>query len=119
VDDDLTAAQRIRWAKDHSQKTWQQLGAETGCTHAALVMWATGKSDVLNGKVSLVVAYARAAGVNLHWLLTGEGERLTPPQRAEHRLVQEARRIASERPAMAEGACRVLLAFESALHAGS
>jgi transcriptional regulator with XRE-family HTH domain len=111
--DPVTPAERFKWAKERSRKTWHQLGAEVGCTHATLVQWSSGKTDVLNAEVSFVVAYARATGVSLQWLLTGEGERLTQPTRREHQLVAEARHIVAERPALAEGAYRMLLALES------
>jgi len=110
--EDLTPAQLIAWAKEHSGKTWTQLGAEVGCTHAALIQWARGQTDVLAARVALVVAYARATGCNLHWLLTGDGPRLVPGNRTEHQLVSEARHIVAERPALAEGAYQMLLAFE-------
>lgn len=111
-EDDLTPASRVSWAKRHSGQTWEQLAGQCGCSHSALVLWAKGQTDVLNAKARLVVAFARATRVSLHWLLTGEGERLVPPQAREHQLIIEARHIAAERPALAEGAYRMLLALE-------
>lgn len=110
----LTAAQRVTWAKEHSGRTWEQLGAAVGCSHAALVLWGSGQTNLDNAKVHLVMAYARATGVNLQWLLTGDGPAVTTYRKTEHPLVEQARHLVEERPALAETGYALLQALVKA-----
>lgn len=72
-----TAGERIAFARDRSGKTLEQLGAEIGCSHAALSNWETGKTDASQIKVGLLQAFADRTGFELRWLLTGEGPQVS------------------------------------------
>ena len=108
----LTPGQRVRWAIDHSQRTMQDIGAEIGCTHSALSQWANDHTNVENVKAALLTAFARATGVNVEWLLTGDGPAIVEYRRTESALVKFSRHIAQERPALEDTALRILQALD-------
>jgi transcriptional regulator with XRE-family HTH domain len=108
-----TAADRVLWAKSQSGRTWQDLAEAVGCSHSALILWSNGTTALDNVKVHLIVAFARETGVNLHWLLTGDGPAVSSYKLTEHELVLEARHIVAEHPTMADTALRVLRAMEN------
>lgn len=110
----ITEAQRVTWAKEHSGRTWEQLGASIGCSHAALSLWGSGRTSLANAKVHLVMSYARATGVNLQWLLTGDGPAITAYSKSEHPLVEQARMLVQERPALADTGYQLLQALTRA-----
>lgn len=68
-----TPAERVAWAIDQSGRKLQDLASAVGCTHATLSQWSTGATDLSNAKVRLVLALASELGVNVEWLLTGDG----------------------------------------------
>lgn len=104
----MTEAQRVTWAKEHSGRTWQQLGEAVGCSHSALVLWGKGQTALTNAKVHLVLAFAKATGVNVQWLLTGDGPAITAYPRHEHPVVEQARALVEERPALADTGYQLL-----------
>lgn len=104
----LTEAQRVQWAKDHCGRTWEQLGAAIGCSHSALSLWGTGKTALGNAKVHLVLAFARETGVNLEWLLTGDGSAISSYAVNEHPIVGQARHLVEERPGLADAGYELL-----------
>ena len=110
----LTEAQRVTWAKEHCGRTWEQLGAAIGCSHAALSLWGSGRTALANAKVHLVLAYARETGDNLQWLLTGDGPAVTAYRSPEHPLVEQARYLVEERPALAATGYALLQALDKA-----
>lgn len=110
--DSLAPHERIAWAVEHSQRTLVSLAEEIGCSHAALSQWATGRTRLENVKVGLISAFAAATGVRLEWLLSGEEPAILTYGRREHPLVEAARLIASESPAKAEVAERLLRALD-------
>lgn len=81
----LTPAQRIAWAIEQSQKTLVHLADEVGCSHAALSQWSTAKTEADNIKAGLLQRFADATGVELRWLLTGDG-----PARARYVMESSA-----------------------------
>jgi transcriptional regulator with XRE-family HTH domain len=111
-DDDSDGA-RVRWAKEQSGRTWQQLGTAVGCSHAALVQWSRGQTALGNAKVRLVVAFARETGVNVSWLLTGDGPAISSYQRLDP-VVQAAELLLQERPALASTGAAMLEALRGA-----
>ena len=104
-------AARVTWAKHHSGRTWEQLADGVGCSHAGLPLWGSGKTSLSNAKLHLVLAFCRETGVNLPWLVSGEGTAIDryaiPP------VVQEAHRLAVESPALADTGYRLLRALRS------
>ena len=109
-----TSAERVKWAIETSGKKLTQIAEAIGCTHATLSLWQNNKTDMSQAKVGLLIAFCREVNVNLQWLMTGDEpvrDRYAP---AEHPLVNEARHIVQEAPALADQAYRVLLALGSA-----
>jgi transcriptional regulator with XRE-family HTH domain len=76
--DDLdTPAKRIAYAIEKSEKTLEQLAEEIGCSHAALSQWQTGATNVANIKAGLLLAFSEKTGIDVRWLLTGDGPRVS------------------------------------------
>lgn len=111
-----TPSDRIRWAIDQTDFGLESIAAKIGCSHAALSFWQTGKTNLHNVKVGLLMEFCKVTGTNLQWLLTGDGPRLTHYPRAdafEAPLISAARRIVQDMsPAMAETAYRLLAALD-------
>lgn len=110
--DPLTPAQRISWAIENSGKTLVQLAEEVGCSHAALSQWSAGKTVAEHIKAGLLQRFADAVGVELRWLLTGEGHARSRYVAHHPALIQMAREIDSmdePLPAQAERLLRALL----------
>lgn len=107
-------AQRVAWAIQHSGKTLEALGEEIGCSHVALSHWQRGTTSIYRAKAGLLVEFCRATGVNLDWVLTGNGPTLSrQPHVAEPPLVAQARHIAEDcSPEVAATAYRLLAALE-------
>jgi hypothetical protein len=105
-----SAAGRVRWAKGYSGRTWQQLGTAVGCSHAALVQWSQGQTDLDNAKVGLVVAYARETGVSLLWLLTGSGVAVEDYPKVPA-IIEAAALLVQERPALVDTGYQLLEAL--------
>ena len=110
----LSEAQRVTWAKEHSGRTWEQLASVIGCSHAALSLWGSGRTTLGNAKVRLVLDFARATGVNVQWLLTGDGPAISTYGKNEPPIVEQARLIAQERPALAETGYQILRSLADA-----
>jgi len=91
----VTPAQRIGWAIENSGKTLEAIGAEIGCSHAALSMWRSGKTEATSIKAGLLQAFADATGVESRWLLTAEG-----PAVSRYVLPTEMQRIGAALRAM-------------------
>lgn len=72
--DFTSAAERVAWAIERSERTKTDIGQAIGCSHATLSQWATGATDLANVKVHLIVAFADELGISLDWLLTGNGQ---------------------------------------------
>lgn len=111
----LTPADRVRWAVDQSGHGLEYIADQIGCSHAALSFWQTGKTNIHNVKVGLLVEFCRVTGANLQWLLTGDGPRLTqyarPPEEAP--LMAAARHIVQDLPpSVAATAYKLLTALE-------
>lgn len=68
-----TAAERIALAIGRSGKTLEEIAEKIGCTHTALSYWRSGKTDPDGIKVGLLQRFADETGVELRWLVKGEG----------------------------------------------
>src|SRR5574337_568541 len=90
-----TAAERIAWAIERSGKTLRDLAAKVGCSHAALSQWQTGRVDVSKLKAGYLQAFADETGVDVRWILTGEG-----PVISRYLLRPEIERVAAALQAM-------------------
>lgn len=112
--DPSTPADRIRWAVRQSGRTLEDIAEAMECSHSALSLWQTGRTNVHNIKAGLLVAFSRETGVSIDWLLTGDGPRLTGygRQRDEAPLVATARHIVTEMPEQMDVAQRLLAALE-------
>jgi transcriptional regulator with XRE-family HTH domain len=112
----LSPADRIRWAIDQSGLGLERIADEIGCTHSALSQWQTGKTNVANVKVGLLMAFCQVTGANITWLLTGDGPRLLTYSKGttEAPLMAMARHIVQDlSPEVAATAYRVLTALDS------
>lgn len=114
--DPSTPADRIRWAIRQSGRTLEDIAEAMECSHSALSLWQTGRTNVQNIKAGLLVAFSRETGSSIDWLLTGDGPRLTgytrPPEEAP--LVTMARHIVVDLPDQTDMAQRLLQALEPA-----
>jgi len=113
----ISPAERIRWSIEQSEQRLETIAAEIGCTHSALSQWQTGKTNIANVKVGLLLDFCKFTGANISWLLTGDGPRLSTYGRpmSEAPLVAMARHIVQDRsPDTADTAYRVLPALDSA-----
>jgi transcriptional regulator with XRE-family HTH domain len=107
--DYTTPAERVGWAIQHSQRALEDLAAEMGCTHSSLSQWQRGHTNIANVKVHLLVAFSRATGVSLDWLLTGNGQRTVGnPTREPSPLMRRAAAIEAADAGLAETAGRLL-----------
>lgn len=107
-------AGRIRWAVRNSGKTLQSIADTIGCSHATLSQWQTGVTTIEHVKVGLLVRFAAETGVNLQWLLSGDGQAITTYSPTEnHDLLTQARYIVQEVPNMADAAASVLAAISN------
>jgi transcriptional regulator with XRE-family HTH domain len=104
--------ERIKWAIEQTGQNLTTIGEAIGCSHATLSQWQTGKTDMTNAKLGLVVAFCDYVGINLQWLLTGDGPVREKYASLDHPLVVEALHIAADLPHLADQACRVLVAME-------
>lgn len=68
-----TPAERVAWAIERSGKTLTALAQEIGCSHAALSQWQNGHTPLETVKSGLLHAFAERTGVDVRWLLTGQG----------------------------------------------
>lgn len=93
--DSTTPSGRVAIAIELSGKTLEQLAAEIGCTHATLSQWQTGHTKPLNAKAGVLQLLADRTGVELRWLLTGTGPRVS-----RYVLRDEMQRIATAMQAM-------------------
>lgn len=108
-------SERVRWAIDQSGRKLEDIAAAIDCTHSALSQWQTGKTNLYNVKVGLLLAFCRETGANIQWLLTGDGPRLVSFARSpeEPPLVTQARHIVQDlTPDVAATAYRLLAALE-------
>lgn len=80
-------AERISRAVSDSGKSLERLAEETGCTHSAISQWQRGKVQRI--KADLLVKFADATGVEMRWLVTGQG-----PQRSRYLLSSNMDRVA-------------------------
>ena len=116
MDRDVSSpADRFRWAIKQSGRTLEEIADAVGCTHAALSLWQTGKTNVHNIKVGLLLAFSRETGASIDWLLTGDGPRLATyaRPRSEAPLIVMARHIVNDLPEQtAATAQRLLEALE-------
>lgn len=111
----VTASDRIRWAIEQSGHGLAYIAEQIGCSHAALSFWQTGKTNIANVKVGLLMEFSRVTGASLQWLLSGDGPRLVHYARvgAEAPLVASARHIVQDLdPSVAAMAYRLLSALE-------
>ena len=67
---------RIQSAMDYAQINGKELSAITGLTTAAISQYKTGKILTLNAMAAQKIA--DALGVNVEWLVTGEGNMIKP-----------------------------------------
>jgi transcriptional regulator with XRE-family HTH domain len=112
--DTIEPGQRVQWAIAHSGRTAVSIAKEIGVSHATLSQGKHGSTALHRAKVSFVLAFCRATGVHVEWLLTGNGPRLSAPEALdEPALVLQARHIVQDlSPDVAAMAARVLLALE-------
>lgn len=105
-----TIAQRVAWAIEASGRTKTDIGQAIGCTHATLSQWSTGRTDITNARVGLLIGFCAQTHVRMDWLLTGEGAARDsyPPTSP---LVLMARDIAARDGELAQTAERVLRAL--------
>src|SRR5690606_33779564 len=71
---DMTLAERIREAIQHSGKTQAQIATETGKSPGAVTQWLDGATKSL--RADTAAALERATGYNATWLVTGKGPKL-------------------------------------------
>lgn len=110
--DYTSAAERVAWALDHCGRSASEVAHDMGCTHSTLSQWRHGKTNLHKCKAELLLAFARATGVSVDWLLTGDGPRLNlRAQQPVSPLLTQAQRIAVERPDLEALATRVLEAL--------
>lgn len=107
----LTPAQRIAWAIEDSGKTMTALAEEVGCSHATLSQWANARTEAENIKAALLQRFADATGVEVRWLLTGEGVVRNSYTTNYSSLVLLAREVAEQDGLLAAQAERVLRAM--------
>lgn len=86
----------------------EALADKIGCSHATLSQWQNGRTEMGNAKVRLLGAFARETGVNLEWLLTGNGPAVSSFPLREHPLVVKAHDVVRDRADLAETALRLL-----------
>lgn len=103
-----TLAERIAWAVEHSGKTLERLGEESGCSHAAISQWQTGKTKQIQS--DLLLRFADATGVELRWLLTGAGPRLSRYLIGEamDRVSEALAKLAREEPLQVDTVVRMV-----------
>jgi transcriptional regulator with XRE-family HTH domain len=112
--DPLMPGERVAWAIERSGLKLEDLAERIGCTHATLSQWSTGKTTMAHAKAGLLLAFADATGVNLRWLLSGEGPALDRyGEVAQHPLVVRAHEIAASHSGLAEVAERLLNALDA------
>ncbi len=115
--DPTSPSDRIRWAIEQSELGLESIAASIGCTHSALSQWQTGKTNIANVKVGLLMDFCKITGANISWLLTGDGPRLRAYSRpaSEAPLMTMARHIVQDlSPEIAATAYRVLAALDAA-----
>ena len=97
-----------------SGRTLEDIAGAMDCSHSALSLWQTGRTNVHNIKAGLLVAFSRETGASIDWLLTGDGPRLTgyAKPREEAPLVVMARHIVVDLPDQMDVAQRLLEALE-------
>ncbi len=70
----MTLAERIREAIQHSGKTQAQIATETGKSPGAVTQWLDGATKSL--RADTAAALERATGYSATWLVTGKGPKL-------------------------------------------
>lgn len=110
-----TLAKRIAWAVERSGKTLEQLAEEVRCSHAAISQWQTGKTKHIQS--DFLLRFADATGVELRWLLTQEGPRVSRHTLTEamDRVAEALAVLAREEPLQVDTIVRMV---EAAAHKG-
>ncbi len=72
-----TPAERIRWAVEQSGLRLVDIAEHVGCTHSALSYWQTGATRAENIKAMHLLRFCEITGASPHWLMSGDGPRLT------------------------------------------
>jgi transcriptional regulator with XRE-family HTH domain len=97
VERDLTNANaRVAWAIEKVRESGiglEALAEKIGSTHSTLSLWQTGKTNIENAKVGLLVKFCEATGVSLRWILTGEGPRTDTERGSSTRLDEIATKL--------------------------
>jgi transcriptional regulator with XRE-family HTH domain len=110
--DYATQSERIAWAIEQSGRRLEDIAADVGCTHATLSQWQRGHTNMDHAKVGYLIAFARTTGVNLDWLLTGNGPRRDGIViREPSPLVKRAIELENDAPGLADTAERLLSAL--------
>lgn len=111
AEDQLTPAQRIGWAIRNSGKTLEAIADAIGCTHPTLSYWQTGVTDVENAKAMLLQRFADETGVEIRWILTGEGNVRRDYKQSVSPLELLARQVSAHDGPIADQAERVIRAL--------
>ncbi|MDE1998740.1 MAG: helix-turn-helix transcriptional regulator [Burkholderiales bacterium] len=77
-----TVAERVRESIRRSEKTALALAREMECSPAALHLWASGATRRYDA--DLMFKFAKLCGVELRWLLYGDGPMLREPVDPQH-----------------------------------
>lgn len=107
----LTPAQRISWAIEQSGRAGYSIAESIGCSHVAVHKWASGETEAGHIKAALLQKFADETGVEVRWLLTGEGPARSGYSKDLRPLVLLAREISDLPSEYAERAERVLRAL--------
>lgn len=112
---------RIRHAIDRSGKTLEAIAAEIGCSHVALSQWQRGKTDIGAAKAGLLQRFAESTGVDVRWILTGQGPQVSRYLRTGEmdRLAQAIRVMERTAPMQIETVVRMVEAAAAQLEASA
>ncbi|HBS50253.1 MAG TPA: transcriptional regulator [Rhodobacteraceae bacterium] len=107
--DTATFGDRVAGAREQAGMTQAQLARRLGVKKATLVGWENDLSEPRANKLSMM---AGILNVSLMWLLTGEGEGMSPPDEVDAApemtaILSELRAIRTEMRANAERAARL------------
>ena len=80
TDDHATLGDRLAAARDGASMTQAQLAQRLGVRAKTLRDW---ENDVSEPRANRLQMLAAMLGVSLRWLLTGEGDDVTPPTQEE------------------------------------
>ena len=89
----IEAGKRLKTLREMLDMSQTELADKLGVSQKAISQWERGERDI---PTAILLKLHELTGVNLHWLLTGEGEPFTHPTEEDKELEELIKSIPSQ-----------------------